>query len=226
VKFASGRHAVRAGLGLTFLLATGVALDAHTARAAALGAVLGVDRCGISGDAPPNTEYNLESGLVAGVQGELGIGKDISVGLQPMYVRRRTEVKAADESNASGERLLELSLDYISVPVVVKFGAANGHTYVAGGVDLGFLNSARISGEGIDEDVKSLFNTMDLSALLGFGVVFPVGRPRLTAELRYVQGLVNLADGEAAGATQDLPNRFHSDGWQLTAGILFPLGGR
>jgi len=225
VKVASGRHPVRAGLGLTLLLA-GVALDAHTARAAALGAVLGLDRCGISGDAPSNTEYNFESGLVAGVQGELGIGPDISLGLQPMYVRRRTEVKAADESRASGERMLELSLDYISVPVVVKFGAAGGHTYVAGGVDLGFLSSARISGEGIDKDVKTLFNSLDVGALLGLGVVFPVGRPRLTAELRYVQGLVNLAADEAAAPLQDLPNRFHSDGWQLTAGILFPLGGR
>lgn len=213
-------------LALALLLMTGVSLGAHTAWAAAIGAVLGLDRCGISGDAPPNTEYAGKTGMVAGVQGELGIARDISLSLQPMYVQRRTEVKAADVAQGSGERVLELSLDYISVPVLVKFGAAGGRTYIAGGVDIGFLTSARITGQGLDEDAKSSLSNMDLGAVLGFGVIIPVGHPRLTTELRYVQGLVNLAGDESAGPIQSLPDRFHSNGWQLTAGILFPLGGR
>ena len=212
-----------ARLALALMLAGGFALDAHSARAAALGVVVGLDRCGISGDAPQNIEYNFESGGLAGVQGEFGIGQDISLSLQPMYVRRRTEVKGAAEGKSTGERILDLSLDYIAVPVVVKFSAARGRTYVAGGVDLAFLNSARITGEGIDEDAKRFFGNLDVGAVLGFGVVFPIGRPRVTTELRYVQGLVNLAGDGAPG---DLPNRFHSQGLQLTAGILFPLGGR
>jgi len=194
-----------------------------TARAAALGFVLGLDHCGIGGDAPPNTEYALDSGWVRGVQGEFGIGRNIALSLQPMYARRRTEVIVADDTQASGERRFDLSLDYVSVPVVVKFGSAGGRTYAASGLDVGFLTSARLAGEGIDSDVKDSLNGLDVGALLGFGVVFPIGSPRLTAELRYVQGLVNLAGDGAPG---DLPNRFHSQGLQLTAGILFPLGGR
>ena len=51
------------------------------------------------------------------------------------------------------------------------------------------------------------------------------GSPRLTTEIRYVQGLVNLRAAEE-GLVQELPDRFHSSGLQLMAGILFPLGSR
>jgi hypothetical protein len=150
--------------------------------------------------------------MVAGVQGEFGIARDISISLQPMYVQRRTEVKAAGDTHGSGEHVLELSLDYISIPVLVKFGAAGGRTYVTGGVDLGFLTSARITGQVLDEDVRSSLSNIDLGAVFGFGVLIPVGRPRLTTELRYVQGLVNLAGDESAGPIQNLPDRIHSNG--------------
>jgi hypothetical protein len=205
------------------MLCAGSALSSGTSWAAAVGALVGLSRCGIGGDAPPNTEYGDNSRLLGGVQGEIGLGRAVSLSLQPMYVRRSTSLTTVDSTDISSESELDLALDYVAVPVVVKFSAASGRTYVAGGVDIGFLTAARLSGEGLDEEVKDSFNSVDVGALLGFGVVFPIGRPLLTTELRYVQGLVNLA-GDASGAIRDLPDRFHSDGWQLTAGILFPLG--
>ena len=211
---------------LALWAAGGFALDVHAARAAALGAVLGLDRGSISGDAPPNTEYAGKTGVIAGLQGEIGIGGDISLSVQPMYTRRITDVKAVDDMQTSGESRLQLSLDYIAIPLLLKFGAAGGRTYVASGVNVGYLTSARISGQGFDEDVKSFFSEMEVGAVLGFGVVIPVGRPRLTTELRYVQGLVNLAGDESASPIRNLPDRFHSNGWQLMAAILFPFGGR
>jgi hypothetical protein len=213
-----------ASLALAALLAVVAALGAATAQAAAVGALLGVNRCGISGDAPPDAEYKAKAGLLAGAQGEIDIAKGISLSLQPMYVRRGTGVTAVDTSADSGESDLGLALDYFAAPVVVKFVAAGGHTYFAGGVDVAFLTAATLSGDGLDEDVKDSFNSLDVGALLGFGVVFPIGRPRLTAELRYVQGLVNLGGDATGGPIRNLPDRFRSTGLQLTAGILFPLG--
>ena len=199
---------------------------ANSARAASIGAVLGLNRGAIGGDAPLNTEYGGKTGLLGGVQAEIGLGDEISLSLQPMYVRRGTSLTAADSVETSGERETELTLDYVALPVVVKFNAARGRTYVAGGLDVAFLTAARLTGEGLDEDVKSSFEDLDVGALLGFGVVFPAGRVRLPIELRYVQGLVNLSGDSASGAIADLPDRFHSSGWQLTAGILLPLGGK
>ena len=197
--------------------------SAPSAHAASVGAVLGLNRCAISGDAPPNTAYGAGAGLMAGAQGEFALTPDLSLSLQPMYVQRRTELRSADAAETGDERVLDLDLDYVSVPLLVKFGAANGRTYFAGGVDLAFLSSARVTGEGVDEDIEPLLHSVDLGAVFGFGVVFPRGRSRITTELRYVQGLVNLREAEQ-GLVQELPDRFHSSGLQLMLGILVPIG--
>ena len=197
----------------------------RSAHAVSVGAFLGLNRCAISGDAPPNTAYGAGAGLMAGAQGELALTRGLSLSLQPMVVQRRTELRSADAAETGDERVLDLDLDYVSVPVVVKFNAAGGRTYFAGGVDVAFLSSARISGEGVDEDLEPLLHSVDVGALFGFGVVFPAGRSRLTTEIRYVQGLVNLREAQQ-GLVQELPDRFHSSGLQLMAGILFPIGSR
>lgn len=72
-------------------------------------------------------------------------------------------------------------------------------------------------------DVKDALTDFDLAVIFGVGRMFPVGRPRITAEIRYSQSLFNLA-GDATG--QDLPVRFRASGFQLLAGVLLPLGGR
>lgn len=213
-----------APLALATLLAAGLSLGAATARATAVGAMFGVNGGGISGDAPPNAEYGSAAGLIAGAQCEFGIARDIALSVQPMYVRRGTGITVTDSTAASQERDLTLALDYVAVPVVVKFSGMGGRTYFAGGVDFAFLSGATLSDDNAEADVKDLFQSVDVGALLGFGVVFPVGRPKLTVEARYVMGLVDLGDSSGGGANPNLPDRFHSTGMQLTAGILLPLG--
>jgi hypothetical protein len=202
-------------LAIFTLLLTALPL---TARAAAVGAIAGLDFTGIGGDVDQNTTITGQFGYLAGVQGEFNIAKNIALSLQPRYSTRDTKLSTISTTPTD----LHLKLDYISVPVVVKFGAMSGRTYVAGGFDVGFLQKAHLSTNGLDRDVKAYFNANDLSALVGFGVNFPIGRPHLTTEVRYVQGVANLAK-EKFG---DLPERFHSYGLQLSAGILFPIGGR
>ena len=206
------------------LLAALLAFGATPAHGAAVGALLGMNRAGITGDAPPDTEYNSKTGLMAGVQAEIGLTQDISLSLQPMYVRRGTGLTVTDSTTSSRERSLTLALDYVAVPVVVKFSGMGGRTYFAGGLDVAFLSGATLSDGGTEADVKDSFNSVDVGALFGFGVVFPIGRPRLTVEARYVMGLVDLGDSAGSGATPNLPDRFRSTGMQLTAGILLPLG--
>jgi len=211
--------------GILLLLTTAWLGIAGHAHAAAVGAFLGLGREGISGDAPPSTTYLGAIGGIAGLQGEIALTDGIALSVQPMFSQRRTTLTTA---TFSGETTHDLKLDYVSVPVVLKFSAARGRTYVAGGLDLGFLQTAKITGNGLDEDIKDGFHPTDLGALVGFGVVFPIGGPNLTTEIRYVQGLTDLSKTPASAvdpaASSDLPDRFHSGGWQLTAGILFPFG--
>jgi hypothetical protein len=209
---------------LAVLVAGQLGLAAGPAHATAVGAVLGLNRGGISGDAPPDAEYNGKTGVIAGLQTEFSIAKDIALSLQPMYVLRGSGITVADSTAENDERDLELALDYVAIPVVVKISAAGGRTYVSGGLDVAFLSAATLADGDTDRDVKEAFHSVDVGALLGFGVVFPIGRPRLTVEARYVQGLVNLGDPIEGVPTPNLPDRFRSTGIQLTAGILFPLG--
>lgn len=208
------------------LVASAAALRVGEARAAAIGAQLGVDRGRIDGDAPPNSEYTSKYGLVAGIQGELGLARDLSLSLQPSYVHRLNGVLFAPSTRGGSETELELAFDYISVPLVVKFAKAGGRTYVAGGVTADIVTAATLSGAGPDRDVKSVYKSTGFGALLGFGVVFPAGRTRITTELRFVQGLTNMNTGDAAAASGALAPRLHSSGLELIVGSLFPVGGK
>jgi hypothetical protein len=117
-------------------------------------------------------------------------------------------------------------LAYVTLPVLAKVQALHGRTYVTGGVDVGMLLDATLSGRGPDEDIKTVLNDVDVAALFGFGVVFPLGAPRLTLELRYTQSLLNLSAGGTEPSGAALPDRFRASGFQLLAGMLVRLGGR
>ena len=215
-----------ARLSHVIFLTAGIALAACPARAAVVGVQLGVDRAGIDGDTPPNTAYIDDFGLVAGVQGEFGFAKDLSLSLQPSFVQKRAGVQIAPTTRSGSVTELDLSFDYVSVPVLLKFAQAHGRTYLAGGVTVDFMTSATLSGQGADRDVKSSYNSTGLGAILGFGVAFPAGRTHLTTELRFVQGLTNLNTGSSAATVGALAPRLHTTGWELIVGDLIPLGKR
>lgn len=211
---------------LVVLLAIAAASAAGEARAAAIGVQLGLDRGRIDGDSPPNSSYTSKYGVVAGVQGELGIAHALSLSLQPSYVHRPIGVLFAPSTRGGSPTELDLKFDYVSLPLVVKFAQAGGRTFVSGGVTADFVTAATLSGAGADRDVSSAYKSTAFGALLGFGVVFPAGRTHFTTELRFVQGLTNMNTGDAAAAAGALAPRLHSSGLELIVGSLFPVGGR
>ena len=203
-----------------------VVLWPAASRAAAIGAQLGVDRSGLDGDMPPNSQYTDKIGLVAGVQGEFGFAHDLALSLQPSFVQKKSGVTILPATRGGNTTELELAFDYISIPVLVKFSKAAGRTYVSGGVSVDFLTGAKLSGQGLDRDVKSAFNSTGLGAVLGLGVVIPAGRTHFTTEFRIVQGIANMTTGSAAAAAGALAPRLHSAGLELIVGDLLPLGRR
>jgi hypothetical protein len=174
--------AVRAAFWL--LLSSSSSLFATTAHAAAIGAFLGLDRFGMWGDVGQYKEVTAQVQPLAGLQGEIGLSRSIALSLQPTYVRQETKGTTVSRPANTDYKL---TLDSYSVPVVVKFGLGGGRTYVSSGLDFRFVSSAKLSGTSSEEDVKSSFHDVNLAALLGFGVVFPIGRPQLTTELRFAR---------------------------------------
>lgn len=209
-------------LTVAVILAIGIVGGFDAAGAAALGIQLGINGSAIDGDTPPNSEYTNHFGLVAGIQGELGFARDLSLSLQPSYVQKKSGILTAPSTGGGSSSELDLSFDYISLPLLVKFAKAGGRTYVSGGVTVDFLSAAKLQ----DKDVKSSFNSTAFGALLGFGVAFPAGRAHVTTELRFVQGISNMATGTIAQSAGALAPRLHSSGLELIVGTLLPVGKR
>lgn len=221
-------------MAITFRIAgraaivTAALVSAGTSAAVAqisVGAVLGVNRTGLSGDKPDNTSYSTSAGLIAGLVLEIPVAKSVAIVFQPGYRQSGANIGFQVPDQEEPVDSLSLRLDYFSIPILLKVITDGGRWYVTSGVDLGLLTSATLSTvSGSQEmDVKDALSDVDLAVIFGVGRMFPVGRPRITAEIRYSQSLFNLA-GDSTG--QDLPARFRASGFQLLAGVLLPLGGR
>lgn len=221
-------------MAITFRIAgraaivTAALVSAGTSAAVAqisVGAVLGVNRTGLSGDKPDNTSYSTSAGLIAGLVLEIPVAKSVAIVFQPGYRQSGANIGFQVPDQEEPVDSLSLRLDYFSLPILLKVITDGGRWYVTSGVDLGLLTSATLSTvSGSQEmDVKDALSDVDLAVIFGVGRMFPVGRPRITAEIRYSQSLFNLA-GDSTG--QDLPARFRASGFQLLAGVLLPLGGQ
>lgn len=186
----------------------------------------GLNRAAIQGDAPPNAQYAGGFGFMGGIVFDLPIARDVFLSAQPMYARRGTGIAFAVEGEEEPRDSLDVTLTYFAVPLLAKVQAAHGRTYVTGGVEVGWLLDATLAGRGSDEDITSAFQDVDVAALFGFGVVFPIGAPRIMVEARYAQSLLNLSAGGEGPGGAELPDRFRANGFQLLTGLIIPLGGR
>ena len=83
-----------------------------------------------------------------------------------------------------------------------------------------------ITGGAVDVPASSFLKEVDVAAVFGVGLTFPVGRYELTGELRYRQGLVNMARESLGSRLDTLPPRFRFAGFQLQVGLMLPWGGR
>jgi len=190
-----------------------------------LGITGGINNTSIKGDSPNKVSLASLPGPMLGVVCEFDIAEDVRLSIQPMFVQKGSKLQFEVEDQEELVDSLRVNLDYVSIPVLAKIMANNRRTYVTGGLDLGFLIKATLTepGQGDGADIGDLFRTTDLSATLGFGVNFPVGKPTINAEIRYTQSILNIAESEQNNL--GLPVRFRSSGFQLLVGALIPLGG-
>jgi hypothetical protein len=188
-----------------------------------LGVVAGLNMSSIKGDAPEKVKWGGKTGLVLGLVGEFRLAKDVHLLLQPTLTRRgsslHVEVDGQPEPVDSGS----VSMDYVSLPVLVKVMAGHHRTFVTSGLDFSVLTGATLKEGSTESDVKDRVEGFDVAVNFGFGVVVFAGRPNVSLELRYSQSLLNLA--KSTTTEEALPGRFRSSGFQLVAGVLLPLGG-
>jgi hypothetical protein len=95
-----------------------------------------------------------------------------------------------------GEIDLQYDYSYIELAalgaIAVPIRRANLHAL--GGLALGVLASADVSGGGVSVDISDETESVEVALALGGGVTFPVGRRALTFDLLYQHGLSDIED--------------------------------
>jgi hypothetical protein len=191
-----------------------------------IGVIAGANGAVLKGDAPKAVSYNRSWGLNLSVAGEFELSDDILLCLQPGYSQNGTIVAVEKKDIKDPVDSLNLSLDYLSVPVLVKVLTTNGRTYFSGGLEFGYLvdkEAITIGGSESVTPIPDAFQDFNVSMIFGFGIIFPFSTSKLTIEIRYNQGLSNLAKSEDQLENVSIPVRIRSNMIQLQAGWHFGL---
>ena len=200
-------------------------LGAGAAAQTRIGVTTGLNWSSLKGDAPEDAGYGRAIGVNAGVIGDIALTKDVVLSFQPMYARRGADI-SFDVGEKEPRDSLELRLDYIDCLVMVKVLANNGRNYFTTGLGVGFLTQATLKDiRAGEEDVKNIFQDVDVSVAFGVGFMVPAGSTLLTFELRYQQSLINMVNPDAEAYNEALAPRLRSSGFQLLAAVLFPRRG-
>ena len=202
---------------LLTLLATAVIPVATSAGDFRLGIEGGANNANLSVTNPePWGKYSSRVRPTVGAVIELGIGPNASIALEPCYVGKGSKW-------GESEFTLRYSLDYIEVPLYMKYRLTTGSVrpYLAAGPSLAFVQRAKI--DGIDDvtDIKDQVKSPDASVAFGGGVELVSGKTAFFVDGRYAVGLTNLAKGDV-----DPESEGRHRGLQVRAGVTFRLGGR
>jgi hypothetical protein len=203
-------------LGLTLLSSSGLVFAQLS-----VGVQGGLNSGNFTGDTPEDASYRGTSSFTGGAILEYSFAPDVAISVQPSLLMNGTTVAfdvpgTEDETRDS----VSISLDYVSVPVIARVVTDGGRWYVTGGPIFGFLSSAAgtFEGTGQDVDLTDSFESYDLSLVFGVGHFFPIGRVKSFAEIRFVQGMLNISD------VQLNPNRVRNSGRQVLLGVLYTFG--
>jgi opacity protein-like surface antigen len=170
----------------------------------------------------PDVTLRAKTLFAAGMVVEVGLSRNLSVQLEPMYLRKggRIEIRDFFGDDASGS----LRLSYVELPVLLKLSRSAGRVrpYLMLGPSVGYRVDAKIKDEvtGEEEDAdENDIEKWDLGVAVGGGLTVPVGRATVFVESRYTWGLVDLDK-------EDEDTKLKNRGVQVLAGVTFPVGRR
>ena len=109
------------------------------------------------------------------------------------------------------------------MPLSVRVDSDNGVTYFISGLEIAIPLSSKIIHNEEKLDISDWLNRIDILASIGMGLHFSLGRPQLTIEFRYYQGLVNFNSRDGKDGEQIIFQNFKNSGFQLTAGLEWEL---
>ncbi len=170
----------------------------------------GVNFATLTGDDADELDAKMKTGFHLGVLAEIMISDKF--GIQPEVLYSSQGAKSdASVFEEFGDVDVTLKLDYVAVPVMLKYFVSPGFSLEAG-PQFSFLSKSEIEaefgGETETEDLKDDTESFDLGAALGVGYGLPQG---FLVQARYVMGFSDVyTDADAKNSVIQL-----SVGWKF-----------
>jgi len=184
----------------------------------------GLNFASLNGDSSDEINLDPRIGFHIGGFVEIPVSEKFSFQPELLYSTQGAKLKDTDDFGAGlGDVEIDgvFKLDYINIPLMAKFYAAEGFSIEAG-PQIGFLVSSESetdatfnNGQTISnkEDLKEFTSSIDFGINLGIGYKLESG---LNFGARYNLGLSNVNDGDGSGGVKDRNGVF-----QISIGYLF-----
>jgi hypothetical protein len=172
----------------------------------------GVNFATLTGDDADEIDAKMKTGFHLGVFAEIMISDKFGIQPEVLYSSQgATSDVAFIYEEFGGNVDVDIKLDYISVPVMLKYFVAPGFSLEAG-PQFSFLSKSEIEaefqGETETEDMKDDTESFDLGAAVGVGYGLPQG---FLVQARYVMGFSDVyTDSDAKNSVIQL-----SVGWKF-----------
>ncbi len=157
------------------------------------------------GNGAPST--NSFTGVNVGAFVEIKISDKIAIQPELLYSTQGTKLNWFD--SASGVTINSFKLNYINIPVMLKYYAVNKFSLEVG-PQIGFLTSAIVNGTSgvttVDVDAKKFYNSTDFG--INFGASYDFTK-KVSTGIRYNLGLSNIGS-----------NQFVSNGDKITNSVF------
>lgn len=162
---------------------------------AKFGVKAGLNVANLTGDDTDDVDARISG--VFGVFAKVSISETIAFQPEVLYsMQGATGSEVYEGTNVD----VTMKLDYINIPLMMKFYVADGFSFNAG-PQVGFLASAKAKAEAqgvsAEEDIKDQLKGIDFGLNFGVGYDLPMG---LGVDLRYNLGLSNVFDTDEAEA--------------------------
>lgn len=166
---------------VAILLATSSKAQKSNAPSFQYGVKTGVNFSSIKFSDNGTSETRSGTGFLAGFYVALPMGNSFKI--QPELFYNNINGKIDEETT---------NLNYLSLSVLAKYSFNSSGFAVLGGPQIGFLQSAKNTDNGVTEDVESYFKSNDFSLVVGAEYSFPSG---INFSARYNAGLANVFKG-------------------------------
>ncbi len=194
----------------------------HALGQVELGLYAGLDNGRLSGDKLVNTKYATKTGFLVGLSVDVHFNDIISLSFQPGITKTGGKIQVPDTIENEYKDSVSVSVSYFLLPIFVKIQSKSKRLYFSGGLEFGYGLSLKADNAVEEIDITDELNKWNVSAAFGIGYRIPIKRSGLYFELRYVQGLINLAEP----AEDDYLPRVKLSGLKLLTGFQIPVSKR